>query len=64
MVDLQSFRDYRDLGIDRRQGALEDFIQIRERKGSLDDRGLSTLRQGYAKKKIAGPPLGESTDGA
>ena len=62
-VELQSIRDYRDLGIDRIQDVLEAFIQIHERKGALDDSGLSTLRQVYAKKKIAGAPLGESTDG-
>ena len=65
MVDLQSIRDYRDLGIDRGQGALEAFIQIHERKSAIDDRSLSTFRQLYAKKRIAGPPpLGDSTDGA
>ena len=65
MRNLQPIRDYRDLGIDRGQGALEAFIQIHERKSAIDDRSLSTFRQLYAKKRIAGPPpLGDSTDGA
>ena len=58
MVDLQSIRDYRDLCIDRRQDAQESFIQIHGRNGIIDDRGLSTLRQVYAKWKISRPPLG------
>ena len=49
-VALQSIRDYRDLGIDRRPCALADFIQIHERKRILNDSGLIDARQVYAKK--------------
>ena len=51
MVEVQSLREYSDLLIGRRQDALESFIQIHERKGVIDNRGISTMRQIYAKEK-------------
>ena len=51
MVHLQSIRNYRDIGIDRRQGALEAFIRIHERNEAIGGRDLSTLRQVYAGEK-------------
>ena len=49
MVSLQSLRRYRDHLIHRRQDALEAFIQIHERSGAIDDRGVSTLLRIYDK---------------
>ena len=57
-VDLEGLRAYAAAKTDRRQDQIEKFIELHESHGSEGADGLSHLKQRYAKKCIAGRPLG------
>ena len=57
-VDLGGLRAYAAAKTDRRQDQLEKFIELHESHGEEGADGLSHLKQRYAKKCIAGWPLG------